>query len=391
MSSYGKAQEPHSADFARRAPRRTANAGAEDKVLLSGMLTPDSVQALQRSVGNAAVSRMVARRAGAVPSEPGRSQAAQTLSVQRAPGSSSDEFDDGDIGEQDLRDASRTLFITLLHREFVRSHQWDLSATQGPDNTVTHFTASKRPKKRSRPRSFRETPEVKELRRVSTVVKTYLRNQGLNPVEVQAAIGARGELLLAANDARSNDHLRDLFTKAGGAQVLGTMVENTRQKGLPAEPRHQPEIHDRGIRQHTKVKPRADSPLSLSALQGALATGVTVATDGESGLHAERRIAARNGGVTPVDLGGTKRPCPSCVAALYPNGNPDAHPGIFRSDDFSNLGFPQYNHHDLGGEEHRARSMFQNINSVVEHTYVTVTKRGVEVPEVGSESDSDTE
>ncbi|MFD7860506.1 hypothetical protein ACFV6B_40475 [Streptomyces microflavus] len=62
---------------------------------------------------------------------------------------------------------------------------------------------------------------------------------------------------------------------------------------------------------------------------------------------------------------------------------------IFRSDDVSNIGFPEYDHHDLGNEEARARSMFQKINSVVQHTYVTVTKRGVEVPEIGSESEPD--
>ncbi|MFJ9421589.1 DUF4157 domain-containing protein [Streptomyces sp. NPDC101249] len=318
-------------------------------------------------------------------------QAAQTHHVQRAPGSSSDEFGDDGVTEQDFRDGSRARFITLLYGEFDRSNQWDLSGTQGRDNTITHFTASKRPKKRSRPRSFSETPEVKELRRVSIAVKTYLQNQKLNPVEVQAAIGTHGGLLVAANDARSNEHMQGLFTRASGAQVLGTMIEDTRQKGLPTEPRNQEAIHGRGIRQHTKVKPQASSPLNLPALQGALATGVTVATDGEPGLHAERRIAARNGGVTPDHLGGTKRPCPSCAAALYPKGNPDVHPGIFRSDDVSNIGFPEYDHGDLGSEETRARSMFQKINSVVENTYVTVTKRGVEVPEMGSESESDPE
>lgn len=67
------------------------------------------------------------------------------------------------------------------------------------------------------------------------------------------------------------------------------------------------------------------------------------------------------------------------------------HPGIFRSDDVSNIGFPEYDHNDLGREEARAQSMFQKINSVVQYTYVTVTKRGVEVPEVGLESESDPE
>ncbi|MCS0605585.1 DUF4157 domain-containing protein [Streptomyces sp. LP11] len=313
----------------------------------------------------------------------------QRTFIQRAPRSSSDEFDDGGFTEQDLFDSGRARFVTLLYGEFVRSGRWDVSGTQGPDGIIAHFTASKRPKKRSRPRAFAETPQVKELRRVSTAIKAYLRNQGFNPVEVQAGIGTRGQLLVAANDTSSNNHLQNMFRHTGAAQVLGTMIEDTRQNGLPGEPRNQQEIHERGDRQHRKVKPQLDSPLNLPALRGALAAGITVATDGEAGLHAERRIAARNGGVVPDHLGGTKRPCPSCVAVLYPEGDQGVHPGIFRSDDVSNIGFPEYDHNDLGNEEARAQSMFQKINSVVENTYVTVTKRGVEVPEVGSESDSE--
>ncbi|MEU5368631.1 DUF4157 domain-containing protein [Streptomyces sp. NPDC005951] len=309
--------------------------------------------------------------------------------VQRAPGSSSDEFDGGDVTEQDLLDSSRARFITLLHGEFVRSGQWDLSATQGPGGTIAHFTASKRPKKRSRPRSFSETPQVKELRHVSTAVKAHLQNQRFNPVEVQAAIGTHGGLLVAANDSSSNEYLQSLFQRTSGVQALGSMIEDTRQKGLPTEPRNEREILERGDRQHREMKPEPSRPVNLPALRGALAAGVTVATGGEPGLHAERRIAARNNGVTPDHLGGTKRPCPSCVAILYPEGNLDVHPGIFRSDDVSNIGFPEYDHHDLGNEEARARSMFQRIDSVVQHTYVTVTKRGVEVPEIGSESEPD--
>ncbi|PJE99517.1 hypothetical protein CUT44_03080 [Streptomyces carminius] len=224
---------------------------------------------------------------------------------------------------------------------------------------------------------------------MSTVVRTYLKNQGMNPVEVQAAIGRSGRLLIAANDVKSNAHLRDLFNRGDGTQVLAGMMEQTRGKGFPAEPRNQQEIHDREIRQHTKAKPEAASPPSFPGIQSALNSGVTVAVAGPPGMHAERRIVAHNDGITPDHLGGTKRPCASCATALYPEGGPGVHPGIFQSDDVFNIGFPEYDHSDLGNEKASAERMFQRINKAVEYTYVTVTKRGVEVPEIGSESESE--
>lgn len=364
-----------------------AGAGTAPSVIAQRAAT---VPARQHGVGKGAVARMPAghggspRPAGPAARPPARPPAGRPLHVQRAPGSSSDEFSDGGISEQDLARDSRTRFIAALYEEFKKSKQWDLSSTQGSDE----FTAVKRPKKQSRPRSFAETPQVKELRRVSMITMTYLKNQGLNPVEVQAAIGRDGRLLIAANDARSNGHLQHLFGTGDGDQILSSMMEQTRQKGMPSEPRNQKEIHDTAIRQHTKVKPRASSPLNIPSIQSALSSGVTVATNGDAGLHAERRIAARNGGITPEHLGGTKRPCPSCVAALYPEGNPGVHPGVFRSDDVSNIGFPEYHHSDLGNEKARAESMFRKIDRM-ERTYVTVTKHGVEVPEIGSESESE--
>jgi hypothetical protein len=306
------------------------------------------------------------------------------LRVQRAPGSSSDEFSDGGITEQDLIRSSREQFITALYEEFKQSNEWHLNKTEG----VYEFTAKKEPIKESRPRSFAATPQVRDLRRVSMIVKTYLRYQNMTPVEVQAGIGRDGRLVIAANDVRSNTHLQQKFTANGGAQVLANMAENARGKEMPAERRNEPEIHDRAIRQHTEVKPAVTSPLNLPGIQSALDTGIAVATNGPSGLHAERRIAEYNGGVTPEHLGGTKRPCPSCVAKLYPEGNDEVHPGVFRSDDVSNIGFPEYNHSDLGNEKARAASFFQKIN-MIKHTYVTVTKRGVRVPEIGSESEPD--
>lgn len=145
MFSYDKSKEPHAPGPSRQAPRRTGNAEAEDAILPSGALCSGALQALQRSAGNAAVSRILAQRAAPGASGPARSvarpQAAQTLHVQRAPGSSSDEFDDGGISAQDLSGDSRARFITFLHGEFVRSNQWDCSATQGRGNTITHFTA----------------------------------------------------------------------------------------------------------------------------------------------------------------------------------------------------------------------------------------------------------
>ena len=360
-----------------------AGAGTAPSVIAQRAAT---VPARQHGVGKGAVARMPAGHGGSPrPAGPAaRPPAGRSLHVQRAPGSSSDEFSDGGISEQDLARDSRTRFIAALYEEFKKSKQWDLSSTQGSDE----FTAVKRPKKQSRPRSFAETPQVKELRRVSMITRTYLKNQGLNPVEVQAAIGRDGRLLIAANDARSNGHLQHLFGTGDGDQILSSMMEQTRQKGMPSEPRNQKEIHDTAIRQHTKVKPRASSPLNIPSIQSALSSGVTVATNGDAGLHAERRIAARNGGITPEHLGGTKRPCPSCVAALYPEGNPGVHPGVFRSDDVSNIGFPEYHHSDLGNEKARAESMFRKIDKM-ERTYVTVTKHGVEVPEIGSESESE--
>jgi hypothetical protein len=328
------------------------------------------------AAGAATAPSVIAQRAATAP-------AGRSLHVQRAPGNSSDEFSDDGISEQDLARLSRTNFITALYEEFKKSGQWDLSSTQGSDE----FTATKRPKKRSRPKSFTETPQVKQLRRVSTIVRTYLKNNGMNPVEVQAGIGDDDSLIIAANDANSNRHLQLQFNKGDGAQVLASMMEETRGKGMPPEGRNQKEIHDTAIRQHTKVKPRGDSPLNMPGIESALSSRVTVATDGVPGLHAERRIAARNGG-TPRHLGGTKRPCPSCVAALYPEGNPEVHPGVFRSSDVANIGFPEYDHNDIGNEQTRAESMFQKINKM-ESTYVTVTKHGVEVPEIGTESDSD--
>ncbi len=361
-----------------------AGAGTAPSVIAQRAAT---VQAPQHSVGDV-VTRMPAEQGGSPrPARPmARPPAGRPLHVQRAPGSSSDEFSDGGITEQDLARSSRTKFIAALYEEFKKSNQWDLSGTQGGDD----FTAVKRPKKKSRPRSFADTPEVKELRRVSMIVRMYLKNNGMDPVEVQAGISGDGRLVIAANDAYSNGQLQRLFEAGNGAQILANMMEDTRRKKIPAEKRHQNEIHNTAIRQHMKVKPKADSPLNLPGIQSALSSGVTVATDGRPGLHAERRILARNGGVTPEHLGGTKRPCPSCSYALYPEGNPRIHPGVFRSDDVSNIGFPEYDHSNLGNEKARAESMFQKINKI-ESTYVTVTKYGVEVPEIGSESESESD
>ena len=360
-----------------------AGAGTAPSVIAQPAAT---VLALHHSVGNVAVARMLAEQGGSPrPAEPmAWPPAGRPLHVQRAPDSSSDEFDDPGISEQDLARNSRTQFIAALYEEFTKSNQWDLRSTQGSDE----FTATKRPKKKSRPRSFAETPQVKQLRRVSMVVRTYLKNRGMNPVEVQAGISRDGRLLIAANDAYSNRHLQYRFGAGDGAQILASMIEETRQRGMPSENRNQKEIHDTAIRQHTKVKPLANSPLNIPGIESALSSGVTVATNGGPGLHAERRIAACNDGITPEHLGGTKRPCPSCAAALYPEGNPGIHPGVFRSDDVSNIGFPEYNHSDLGNEKARAESMFQKIDKM-ECTYVTVTKHGVEVPEIGSESESE--
>ncbi|ACU37363.1 hypothetical protein Amir_3469 [Actinosynnema mirum DSM 43827] len=359
-------------------------------------LPATALPALQRGLGNAAVVAMLAEQTAI------QRSARPERDVQRA----DVDMDDADMDAitaaylQDRRNA----FIRALRTEFGdNGWSWSGSAPNGEES----FRATA-PTKQSKPKDFSGEPEVQALRWVSSVVKSYLdmgdpkesQHWPLNPVEVQSAIGGDGTLIIAANDQSSNARLQSLAGRASsGKALLDTFLERnaTRGTSLAKPSEHREEIEKRLHRHHENLKELlSKEPASHSAVMEALKRKITVASNGDAALHAERRIAERNQG-TPQFIAGTKRPCVSCFMANYPNGS-ELHPGIFHSGPASNVDIDEYRNgmNNNSDEEARewAKRLFQRmVDAGVTSTYQTLVwhcgrKVYVPVPEVGTDSET---
>ncbi|MCL9796276.1 eCIS core domain-containing protein [Frankia sp. AgKG'84/4] len=296
-------------------------------------------------------------------------------------------------------DGRHAMFIAALSEKFAQSDGWTVRDTARGKIAI-------RNQKESGPHDYMDEPEVESLRWISTVVKRYLIADGEDPVEVQAAIGDKGELIVAANNRQANAYLfrqvNDGMSFIGTAlqkgpvteedwvkeQKGGTTDEGTKNAAVGRENRHFTGLGMLHSGQDPKVAERYRKVL------GAIGEGVVVADNGDSGLHAERRICIRNGNRTPGHLAGTKRPCATCFSKLYPGKSeedldaPDAvRPGIFFFDKWSNVGIEEYKDTLTSLPSQRAAAMFRQIDGNVPRTHVTRARNGKIVPGAGSDSD----
>ncbi|MGW4566561.1 eCIS core domain-containing protein [Streptomyces sp. NPDC004561] len=279
-------------------------------------------------------------------------------------------------------------FRRELRRLFSEAPGWAVEP-KGQD-----FEAFTPHAEKSKPRDFKDQPEVQRLRWISTVTKHYLLATGRKPIEVQAAIGANDEIIVAANDRDSNHHLSYLMTDEGVTDLLGYMLENSK----PATGQKSQEDRDEAsrINRHREKASgiQHDETRENAKTRTALASGIIIAKDGGDGTHAEMRIKKKNNGRTPEHLAGTKRPCASCFAELYPTGSPkDAEgkdlvrPGRFYSSRESNLHFPEFNDSKEETPRERAQKVFNRVTKSVPRTYESSSKTGGPLRGYGSESE----
>ncbi len=286
-------------------------------------------------------------------------------------------------------------FLRALKREFLNSKKWAV------DPQDDEFSALTTDEKKSQPRSYKDTPEIEGLRWISTVTKTYLSttqktaNSTFNPVEVQAAIGKDGRLILAANDGDSNGHLDWLINHDKVGDLLGYMLKGARRpkkrEGMKADEEDRVDRVNKHFDGATEIN---TSPSERhQGIASALSKGIAVAKEGPSGLHAERRIAAHEG-KTPDYLAGTKRPCATCFAELYPDKTADeldapnaVRPGRFISRENANANIPEYRDTVDETPQERAKKMFKRIDGAVPRTYMTLTKSGEPARDIGSDSE----
>ncbi|WP_309248735.1 DUF4157 domain-containing protein [Streptomyces sp. MNP-20] len=289
-------------------------------------------------------------------------------------------------------------FKAALRAQFLASGKWVVRSASGGE-----FQARTAVQGESSPRDFEDQPEVQRLRWIATVTKQYLvtkeRSPGsrtfFNPVEVQAAIDGGGKLVIAANDISSNAHLAWL-QQNGVRDLLGYMIAAAKRPApKPDAPRDE---KDRGERVNAHFEAaehlHEEETAGHGSGGGAGSGGVVVARGGGEGLHAELRILAHNGGVTPEHLGGTKRPCATCFSKLYPDGSPKGadgqdlvRPGAFYSEHFANKTVSAYQDSVDVLPAARAAAVFALIDEHVQQTYVTLTKDGDVLAGYGSESD----
>lgn len=296
-------------------------------------------------------------------------------------------------------DGRHRMFIAALSAQFAQSGRWTVRDTARGKIAI-------RNQKESGPHDYTDEPEVESLRWISTVVKRYLIADGEDPVEVQAAIGDKGELIIAANNRRANEYLfkqvNDGMSFVGAALQKGPVSEEDwarEQKGGPTDEGTKNAAVGRENRHFTGLGmlhsgQDAEVAERYRRVLGAIGEGVVVAADGDSGLHAERRIRIRNGNRTPEHLAGTKRPCATCFSELYPGKSeedldaPDAvRPGIFFFDTWSNVGIEEYKDSLTSLPSQRATAMFRRIDGNVPRTHVTRARNGKIVPGTGSDSD----
>ncbi|SES29746.1 protein of unknown function [Lentzea xinjiangensis] len=253
------------------------------------------------------------------------------------------------------------------------------------------------------PHTFDEQPATQALRWISSVVKVYLQNGDLsrkvpksNPIEVQAGITG-GRMVISANDRRSAENLHRLVGSVGGdmAELLAAMANKNREQVWPPRrglPEAEEPIGSRLERHHRQLADVIENGLeNYGQVLTAIRT-VEVADKGVPGLHAERRIHRHLGEKLPEVMAGTKRPCATCYALLYPN-NLDIRPGAFYGNYASNADVPEFTSKDQDVEA-RARRVVARLKAAgVTATWDSRLLRSgvpgfVDVEEVGSDSET---
>ncbi|MFC0842579.1 DUF4157 domain-containing protein [Streptomyces noboritoensis] len=314
-----------------------------------------------------------------------------------------DAFDRQEAVDTAELDRLKKLGMGGRHREFLRLLRGHFSAPGGKwkiekSTPEGDFEAATKERGKAKAHSFEEQPQVRRLRWISTVIKEYLTTVELPPVEVQAAIDASGRLIVAANDKSANDHLAELAASGGATDALGHMLGNAARPqaraGAAMDERARVDRVNRHFDQASDMHSGA-APVP-AALRTALAQGMVVAAAGTPGQHAELRILASNNGKTPPYLGGTKRPCATCFATLYPHGSPKGgdgkdlvRPGRFYSREDANRTVPGYKDSTTVSPKDRAQQVFAWIDRSVAHTYDSYARNNALLRGQGSESDSD--
>lgn len=314
-----------------------------------------------------------------------------------------DAFDRQDAVDAAELDRLKKLGLGGRHREFLRLLRGHFSASGGKwkiekSTPEGDFEAATKERGKVKAHSYEDQPQVRRLRWISTVIKEYLTTVKLPPIEVQAAIDDSGRLIVAANDKSANDHLAELAANGGATDSLGHMLGNAARPqaraGSAMDERARVDRVNRHFDQASDMHSGA-APVP-AALRTALAQGMVVAAGGASGQHAELRIFASNNGKTPPYLGGTKRPCATCFAALYPHGSPKGgdgkelvRPGRFYSREDANRTVPGYKDSTTVSPKDRAQQVFAWIDKSVAHTHDSYARNNALLRGQGSESDSD--
>lgn len=349
--------------------------------------------------------RAGAGRAGAARrAAPGRRHGCRPLRVRRGPGRSHD----GCVrppgrGRRGRAGPPQEAGRGGRHREFLRLLRGHFSASDGKwkiekSTPEGDFEAATKERGKAKAHSYEDQPQVRRLRWISTVIKEYLTTVKLPPVEVQAAIDDSGRLVVAANDKRANEHLAELAANGGATDSLGHMLGNAaRPQARPGSAMDERARVDRVNRHFDQASDMHSGAAPVpAALRTALAQGMVVAAGGTPGLHAELRILASNNGKTPPYLGGTKRPCATCFATLYPHGSPKSgdgkelvRPGRFYSREDANRTVPGYKDSTTVSPKDRAQQVFAWIDKSVAQTYDSYARNNALLRGQGSESDSD--
>ncbi|MCK9921977.1 DUF4157 domain-containing protein [Frankia sp. AgPm24] len=221
------------------------------------------------------------------------------------------------------------------------------------------------------PRSYEGDRDKQAMRWVSTVVKNYLQMEGENPIEIQAAVH-EGKLYIAGNTTAANSLLASHMHGLSGSEFLKKVLKEYptdsddllggNAKGRLA--RHSDKTDKRIANDSADAAVTAKYADAIKALAGP----VTVASDGEDGYHAERRIVDHLTGdksekVIPNSLAGTKRPCVSCYANLFIGK--EARPGPLWVSGAANIGMPGYSAKNAG-------RFVSRVDDVIGDTYATL-------------------
>jgi hypothetical protein len=151
--------------------------------------------------------------------------------------------------------------------------------------------------------------EKQALRWMSTIAFRYLNKEEKDPREVQSAL--LDKLYMATNTGTGNKALEELVGKVSkgkkpGLELMKSMYSSIKdEKDLSRrEKRHLKKFNKRILDDTTASKYK-----DYESIQKALEGPVTIASEGEEGLHAERRIGLKSGQKTlpPKKVGGVKR------------------------------------------------------------------------------------